>query len=58
MGRRTICAAANGGDNYEVHEKNTVITVLTIEMTAECRISRVRIVRTPDKLPSSLPAIP
>ncbi len=45
----------NGEPALVLEAGDTVITVLTIELDAEGRITQILIVRNPDKLPSSLP---
>jgi RNA polymerase sigma-70 factor, ECF subfamily len=47
----------NGEPALVLEARDSVITVMTIELDAECRISRILIVRNPDKLPSRLPAL-
>jgi RNA polymerase sigma-70 factor (ECF subfamily) len=47
----------NGEPALVLEAGDVVIAVLTIELDAQCRIARILIVRNPDKLPSSLPAL-
>jgi len=47
----------NGEPALVLEARDSVITVMTVELDAGGRISRILIVRNPDKLPSSLPAL-
>jgi RNA polymerase sigma-70 factor (ECF subfamily) len=47
----------NGEPALVLEAGDTVITILTIELDALYKIARILIVRNPDKLPSSMPAL-